>query len=261
MDLKAYIILPELEEDFIRISDDPNEYYDIVATLSIIRDIVKPANIFYDPNNIKNFVLQSSLIVGNTKNFTVERQLRSILGRLSVDISNHKKSDDRCQYMKWNTEFTTSQIPNILIEAAESAINNSETIVVNFNYAINCERDTLNVIKDFSGFDDLPFLVRIPIFNNDYDLKEWINSNTSQISFSLRNKSIFKDTGKVRIKQKIYQNLQTGCYWYFDYYHKENKIHFEVFDSTGKNHLGEADSDGIIKPNTIDDRKKIDDIV
>lgn len=62
---------------------------------------------------------------------------------------------------------------------------------------------------------------------------------------SLKDKSRFRGTSFVRIKQRIFVEIATGRYWYFDYYHKDNKRHYEVFNAGGM-HDGEATELGVL---------------
>ena len=55
---------------------------------------------------------------------------------------------------------------------------------------------------------------------------------------------------------RIYRNLTSGDYWYYDYFHKDNKEHFEVFDATG-HHKGEANVNGVIDTTKRDSSKSI----
>lgn len=86
------------------------------------------------------------------------------------------------------------------------------------------------------------------LFDNDKSRIEKLVLELFKYKTLLDNPTRFESIGKVYApsKQKIYREKATGYYWYFDYQHKDNKKHFEVFDSTGKRHLGEADMNGII---------------
>lgn len=70
----------------------------------------------------------------------------------------------------------------------------------------------------------------------------------------------FARTNKIYDKQSIYKEIATNFYWYYDYFHKDNKEHFEVFDRTG-NHLGEASNNGVIDFSKADSTKSIKSIL
>ncbi|TAE56345.1 MAG: hypothetical protein EAZ87_18530 [Nostocales cyanobacterium] len=73
----------------------------------------------------------------------------------------------------------------------------------------------------------------------------------------LRDIKRFRKTGLMCQGRSIYIELTTGRYWYVDNLHKSNP-HLEVFDKTGKNHLGEADLNGNINYSKSDKNKTID---
>lgn len=70
------------------------------------------------------------------------------------------------------------------------------------------------------------------------------------------NRDLFVVTPLVWGKQRIYRKKSDGSYWYFDFFHKDNKLHYEVFDSEGK-HMGEADMNGIVNYSKKDSNKLI----
>lgn len=52
----------------------------------------------------------------------------------------------------------------------------------------------------------------------------------------------------------VYKELKTGHYWYKDMFHKN---HYEVFGKGGREHLGEADLEGILDKTKADKKKHI----
>jgi hypothetical protein len=84
---------------------------------------------------------------------------------------------------------------------------------------------------------------------------EWFSSLDS-LDFSLYDKRRFQKTQLKWIKQSIFKEFTTNYYWYFDFFHKDNKRHYEVFDSLG-DHIGEANEQGFIQQGTSDIRKSI----
>ncbi|MTJ47862.1 hypothetical protein FJR05_08250 [Dolichospermum sp. UHCC 0259] len=73
----------------------------------------------------------------------------------------------------------------------------------------------------------------------------------------LRDITRFRKTGLICQGRSIYIEFTTGRYWYVDNLHKSTP-HLEVFDKTGKNHLGEADLNGNINYSKSDSDKTID---
>ena len=78
--------------------------------------------------------------------------------------------------------------------------------------------------------------------------------------FSLIGNRDYRPTTMKWGKQRIYQRIEDGNYWYFDFYHRENKIHYEVFDVAGS-HLGEANAEGALVDGKADAKKSISKIL
>jgi hypothetical protein len=74
----------------------------------------------------------------------------------------------------------------------------------------------------------------------------------------LRDTIRFRKTSSRCQERVIYYELTTGRYWYVDNLHNGTASHLEVFDKTGKNHLGEADLNGNINYSERDFKKNID---
>lgn len=94
--------------------------------------------------------------------------------------------------------------------------------------------------------------IHVPCFNEldkilDYLRREGI------FKFSLDDCQRFIKTNKVLQGVTVYEEIGTKYYWYLDNFHK---THYEVFDSDGKNHLGEADLNGNLDRTKKDKRKK-----
>ena len=79
-------------------------------------------------------------------------------------------------------------------------------------------------------------------------------SFNSIFSFSLKDKRRFQKCANIAPVQgsSVYKEIATGYYWYKDNFHR---THYEVFDSFGKKHLGEASLDGIIDKGKADKGK------
>ena len=134
---------------------------------------------------------------------------------------------------------------------------NNNYLLVNFINSIFC-------VKHFQH-PDIRECFSIPIVKNNsekFPVKLDCLDNKSAIENWLREKQILKDPELKGILKNIkrfrkipregepnrYFEISTKRYWYLDELHRN---HFEVFDSTGKNHLGIADLEG-----NIDETKK-----
>ena len=93
-------------------------------------------------------------------------------------------------------------------------------------------------------------LIKIPCYK-DWDSLWGYLEDKELFSFSLKNTAKFEKCANIKPVQGaiVYREKDTGYYWYLDNFHK---THYEVFDSLGKKHLGEANLNGII------DKKKAD---
>lgn len=68
----------------------------------------------------------------------------------------------------------------------------------------------------------------------------------------------FEKTTRTDQGRTIYRERNTGRLWYVDNLHCGKAAHLEVFNSTGKQHLGEADLQGNIDRSKRDTQKTID---
>ena len=96
--------------------------------------------------------------------------------------------------------------------------------------------------------------VKIPCFCDEDSLMSYLTAQ-GIFRFSLENSRDFKKATGISPVQgtAVYRELKTGHYWYLDMLHK---THYEVFDSTGKIHLGEADLCGNLDATKQDTRKQ-----
>lgn len=95
--------------------------------------------------------------------------------------------------------------------------------------------------------------IKIPCYNNWEDFYNYL-LNKNIFSFSLEDETKFVKCANINPVQGaiVYKEKDTGHYWYLDNFHK---THFEVFDATGKRHIGEADLEGNIDYGKADKRK------
>ena len=90
-----------------------------------------------------------------------------------------------------------------------------------------------------------------------------LNYDESSSSPPIDTHTILKDTNRLNRTQNqyhgrtIYQEKETGYLWYVDNLHSGKSAHLEVFDNTGKNHIGESDLEGKIDRTKFDKKKSI----
>ena len=165
-----------------------------------------------------------------------------------------------------------------LAEVTERKLQNpdSEYLLINFpnssfrmahpNIKNNC------LITTIKNNDEIN-LICLDGIDSKLALECWLEHklNLSQLEYSSDNKepprdkqTILRDTTKFKKTANkcqgrvIYLESNTERYWYVDNFHEGEAAHLEVFDKTGKNHLGEADLDGNINYSKSDSDKTID---
>lgn len=97
-------------------------------------------------------------------------------------------------------------------------------------------------------------LIKIPCYKDRASFFQYLEDK-GIFSFSLKDKRRFQKCANIAPVQgsSVYKEIATGYYWYKDNFHR---THYEVFDSSGKKHLGEADLDGVIDKNKADKNKR-----
>ena len=152
-----------------------------------------------------------------------------------------------------------------LNEIVDSKVYIYETPFENSCIKYSCIHDIILLsfpTADFWKTNNLPYKIRSQkgirqdgILRNIFD--ENIDSlrQIKEKQFSLADKSKFQRTNSIYYptKQRVYREIRTGYYWYFDVYHKN---HYEVFDEND-NHLGEASLEGVIDSSKADPSRSI----
>lgn len=199
--------------------------------------------------NSKEVCIYSDTDIKDSYSF---KDYRNDLEKRNRDLSYYiKQIQHRSPYYDYinNDEFENIANQKILIYGQEYtnanifyfAVKNDGCLI-----SVPLERIWAKEKIDFSA-NTITFSIW-NLFDDDKDRFNNIISELFKYDFLLDNPIRFEPTGKIYYpsKQPIYREKSTGYYWYYDYMHKDNKKHFEVFDSTGKTHIGEADMNGII---------------
>ena len=114
-------------------------------------------------------------------------------------------------------------------------------------------KNRLVLFRDAVHKEDYPKgFIHVPCFNDLDKLLDYLKSQ-GFFQFSLEDSKRFTKTSFVIQGAPVYQENNTKHYWYRDNLHK---THYEVFDSNGKNHLGEADLDGNLDSSKKDKSKR-----
>jgi len=186
----------------------------------------------------------------------------------SPDDWFHYISDENCKDVR-----DTS-----LAEVAERKLQNPDNkhLVINFinssfrvphpTIKSNClmiivkNKDEVNQIC-LDGIDSKQALEFWLEYNLNLSTLEYALDSTKpprDVQTILRDSTRFQKTLRKYDGRFIYCELATGYYWYVDNFHHGQAAHLEVFDKTGKNHLGEADLKGEINKSKSDPTKSID---
>lgn len=264
MKIRAYILFPDSEDDFIKIGDDAESYENLIKEILVIKQQLRSCYNFelcIDSANVDLFLNKAEQLVGGKYLGNCRVQLERIFGNNVRDINKPSLRKNGCIYVNWNINLQIEHSKIIIAEAAEAKIEEGDDKIIFINIAdayLN-DRDAIYVIKDAIHENDLPSLVSIPLGNNEIEFSEWVSSLANG-GFSLRDKTRFEKTGFRWKKQWIFREIATGRYWYFDYFHKDNIQHFEVFDSDGRS-VGISNVEGVLDTSKARDERRIDHII
>ncbi len=264
MRIRAYILFPDTDDDFLRIGNNPQSYIDLIDEVGIIKQQLrqhKEFDLCFDSTNVDSFLTKAEILIGGQYLADCRQQIRILFGNHSQNVSNTTLRKNDCNYAHWNISQVIVNARAIVSEAAESKHSEGEhrTIIINIADAYATTREAIHVIKDATHYNELPLLISIPVSNNEQEFSQW-HTTLSNPQFALTDKTRFTVTPHKWNKQKIYQEKTTGNYWYYDYFHNENRKHFEVFSSAGI-HLGEANTSGVLDTSKADNQKRIDQII
>jgi hypothetical protein len=264
MKIRAYILFPESEDAFIQIGDNADSYENLIKEILVVKNLLRSYRNFelcIDSANVDLFLNKAEQLVGGEYLANCRIQLERIFGNKVRNVNKAFLRKNDCIYVNWNINLEIEHSKVIIAEAAEAKINegDDEIIFINIANAYLNNRDFLYIIKDAVQQNDLPSLISIRLANNEIEFSEWLSSLTNG-GFSLRDKLRFEKTNHRWKKQWIFREISTGRYWYYDYFHKDNVQHFEVFDSDGRN-LGVADLEGILDITKAKVERRIDDII
>ena len=151
------------------------------------------------------------------------------------------QTDKSLRYFEWKIQKESHNIEcincGLMHLIARNDIDSTMFIVIDNTKYIH---DQIVLFKDAIHEKELPdSFFKVPCFNTIDDVYNYCNEK-GIFEFSLEDKNKFAyENGMGPIQgAKVYKELATGRYWYMDMLHKS---HYEVFNPTGKQFLGEAD--------------------
>lgn len=266
MKIKAYLYFPDSEVAFQNLSANPDSYNKIIRELKLIKKELKNNSDYelnYDQTNISEFLEIANGLVKEEYLGSIKKQLHTIIGYKNNNVTLPKLRNNQAVYANWSIDFNVIVTPSVIAEAAEASKKDSKsekTICICLGDSLNVIREELHVIKDAIYINKLPDLIHVVATNNNSGFVKWITT-LPEGKFRLKGNNDFQPLDRFRFSERIYKHKASGNLWYFDWYHRKNKIHYEVFDSTGNKHLGEFDSDGNLIEGTADPSKTIGEII
>lgn len=260
--VSIFVAFPDCDEDFVSLGDNISVYNDIPKQFMELKRVFPAKNdyrIFYSSTNILAFCQKANTICGGKYLDKLESSMRQLIGNNSINIDTAIQYKADQYYYRWNIDNLENVLfeDSVLIKSAAQKYHESTkySVIVSFKES-EWKRDILPIIIDAKHVKGLPSISNIPYFYPYYSFIEWYKEIYNRRSFSLLNVNEFERTNFLHAKMRIYKNLSSGDYWYYDYFHKDNKEHFEVFDSTG-HHKGEANMNGVIDTTKRDSSKSI----
>lgn len=169
-----------------------------------------------------------------------------------IDLRN---TDNSLTYIQWDLKVNTCQ-HHIINDERRYLIDRQEQADFLMLDKRVYEKGIIILFKDAVHRKELPDkFVKICSFTKvDMLLQYCVKKNL--FGFSIEDTSLFVKDAKLSASEGTYvaKEIKTGYYWYLDLLHKN---HYEVFDSTGKKHIGEANMNGELIPESADKNKKL----
>lgn len=262
MDASLYILLPE-GNDVLSLELTKEKLGEMMSPLITVREFARKQGInlrvFFDSDNIARFKNDAGGIVDDGSYMDKPtNMLRNFVSTYSTDVKGGSQLDVSYNYIRWDTVTCTADpdAPIVLKSAFESP---GAPCVLSLGTGLPTDYYQVSIIKDSTYKDNTPVLKNVPLFFSAEECIEWLSSLLDN-HFSLIGNAAFERTSMRWRKQRLFKNKEDGSYWYFDYFHKDNKIHYEVFDADGQN-LGEASQDGQIIQGTAKSGRSISKIL
>ncbi len=251
MTTKIFAYFPEKDDNFILdLSINKQNIDAFVSEFAKMFEEIndKKAKIYYDVENIKGF-LQKINEISEDKFYLedMEFQLLELLGKNTINLqenSHSKKTMD--SFVLWNYENFSVECPCFFIQEMTEVISKfpeEKYLLINTKNDFETKnRNFLTIFKDNFQNADLPNqFVKIPFVVDFEELCLWFLTNYAQ-NFSLLDKIKFRRTKFVQQGKPVFEEINTGYYWYLDNLHKNE---YEVFNAQ-KEHIGVADLQGNI---------------
>ena len=258
--LNIFLRFPETPDEIIDLGDDIEQYKNLSRSIKTVKEQLSGLDywLLYDSENIQKFTQQASMLSNDYLLGKIINQIRFLITSKSQDIHITCPYRADHQYHVWDIHTCQIDSASDIIKSSAEKIHNNEICTVFLLTKQNpFKRNVIPVVID-AFHAQQPELSIVPVTETVQDCVGWIRQIGQKRVFSLRNTAQFLPTNMIYIasKQRIYKSLNDGSFWYYDYFHRENQEHYEVFDTHG-NHIGEADITGRIDTRKCDKTKKI----
>lgn len=177
-------------------------------------------------------------------------------GVCALDVM--KASDKKGEYcICYSWDLNAQNIEPIYTEDIRGLVN-IMSLNTNISFCIfdhtPYPKDTLTIFRDIINFPEYPdAFYKLKSFSTVESALDYLKANDIVPNFSLDGNDDFEIATIPPVQgASVYRQKRTGFLWYLDNFHK---THFEVFESQGKKHIGEATLDGTLDRSKKDSKK------
>ncbi|MGL4852634.1 MAG: hypothetical protein ACRC3Z_08335 [Phocaeicola sp.] len=176
---------------------------------------------------------------------------KKIIAKIKTKLDvGFDKTDNSIRLFDWQlSEMNVEELYcGLKHVAARTTTQNTEFVVIDSTIHNNSE---MVLFCDAAHQIELPnSFIKVPSFTTVDELYSYCKDK-GVFAFNIEDDTKFSHESGISLVQgaKVYKEIGTGRYWYLDMFHKD---HYEVFDPTGKKHIGEAG----IETGTIDTTKE-----
>ena len=223
-----------------------NQFEEAVVQFMAMTDIVKKnAQIFKEDTLIYAPTIRDEIFTASFEKIP-DRSLKDAFRNIVFNKTNPKNWKEEQVHSEEDTYFYFDENEDIqdmtgktLAEIAERNLQTQEIRRLALNFMESRYESPLNICKNTEENK-----VSVDCADDKEALVDWLGEIETPVTNFLRNTELFAPTSKIapKVKTKIYREIKTGYYWYFDNFHADE---FEVCDKTGK-HIGVADLEGNI---------------
>lgn len=227
-----------------------------VEIFSLIQDKIQNKEMFKDEffitkNALKEESFQQSF--DRIKNIQLKNAFRGIIFN-KLNPINWQTEQLHSSEIIYTSETCTAQ-DKFVTETSVAEIAERKLQRPNKRYVlINFIQSQFNDCGCFEVTKEDVDIIELECIETKEALEKWLDLPASPLDILLRNPERFIRTKFKQQGATVFQEKQTSFYWYIDNFHKDE---FEVFNSI-KEHIGVANLEGIIQPNSKKDGRTLD---